>query len=199
MQGKILVNSFSLCLPQWLQGFAAEAASSCYADDGERMRLAIDLARRNVAAGTGGPFGAAVFEAESGRLLAVGVNLVVAAGCSILHAEVVALILAQQCLGSFDLGGEDLPACELVTSAEPCAMCFGVVLWSGVRRLVCAAREEDVRAVGFDEGPKPADWPGELERRGISVVRDICRDEAVTVLKRYGLNGGPVYNPRRPG
>jgi tRNA(Arg) A34 adenosine deaminase TadA len=197
MAREAVADSFNLCLPEWLKDFAAEAARVSYLDAWERMRLAIDLARRNVAAGTGGPFGAAVFEAEKGRLLAVGVNLVVAARCSILHAEVVALMLAQQRLGRFDLGGEGLPACELVTSAEPCAMCFGALLWSGVRRLVCAAREEDVRAVGFDEGPKPDDWPGELQRRGITVARDLCRDEAVTVLKDYALGGGLVYNPRR--
>jgi tRNA(Arg) A34 adenosine deaminase TadA len=197
MESEAVADSLNLCLPEWLRESAAEAVMARYADAGERMRLAIDLAGRNVAAGTGGPFGAAVFEAESGRLLAAGVNLVVAARCSILHAEVVALILAQQYLGHFDLGGEGLPACELVTSAEPCAMCFGAVLWSGVRRLVCAAREEDVRAVGFDEGPKPVDWPGELQRRGIAVVRDVCRAEAVTVLKDYALGGGLVYNPRR--
>jgi tRNA(Arg) A34 adenosine deaminase TadA len=117
--------------------------------------------------GTGGPFGAAVFEEQSGRLLATGVNLVVAAGCSLLHAEVVALLLAQQRLGRFDLGGEGLPVCELVTSAEPCAMCFGAVLWSGVKSLVCAARREDVERLGFDEGPKPVDWPAELERAAL--------------------------------
>jgi tRNA(Arg) A34 adenosine deaminase TadA len=159
------------------------------------MQLAIELARRNVAAGTGGPFGAAVFEAASGRLLAVGVNLVVAARCSVLHAEVVALMLAQQRLGRFDLGGAGLPPCELVTSAEPCAMCFGAVLWSGVKRLVCAARQEDVERLGFDEGPKPVDWPAELHRRGIDLVRDVCRAEAVAVLNRYAATGGLIYNP----
>lgn len=189
--------SITLVLPKWLEAFAAEAGRVRHADEGARMRLAIELARRNVEAGTGGPFGAAIFEAENDRLLAVGVNLVIAAHCSVLHAEVVALLLAQQRLGRFDLGGEGLPVCELVTSAEPCAMCFGALLWSGVRRLVCGAREEDVRAIGFDEGPKPADWPGELQRRGIFVVRDVCRAEAAAVLKRYALEGGPVYNPRQ--
>ncbi|HXV20935.1 MAG TPA: hypothetical protein VD811_08115, partial [Desulfuromonadales bacterium] len=90
-----VADSFNLCLPEWLKDFAAEAARASYPDVRERMGLAIDLARRNVSAGTGGPFGAAVFETENGRLLAVGVNLVVAARCSILHAEVVALMLAQ--------------------------------------------------------------------------------------------------------
>jgi len=186
-----------LRLPDWV-GTSLAHQPERFPSALERMHLALALARENVERGTGGPFGAAVFEAEKGRLLAVGVNLVVAARCSILHAEVVALMLAQQRLGRFDLGGEGLPPCELVTSAEPCAMCFGALLWSGVRRLVCAAREEDVRAVGFDEGPKPDDWPGELERRGITVVRDVCREEAVAVLKAYAVEGGLVYNPRQP-
>jgi tRNA(Arg) A34 adenosine deaminase TadA len=77
-------------------------------------------------------------------------------------------------------------------------MCFGALLWSGVRRLVCGAREEDVRGIGFDEGPKPADWPAEMQRRGITVVRDVCRDEAVGVLRRYVTAGGPIYNPTPP-
>lgn len=195
MPAGTLVASVSLQLPGWLEAFCAEAAGSSYADVDERMGLAIELARRNVEASTGGPFGAAVFEAQSGRLLAAGVNLVVAARCSVLHAEMVALMLAQQHLGRFDLGGAGFPPCELVTSAEPCAMCFGAVLWSGVKRLVCAARQEDVERLGFDEGPKPADWPGELHRRGIIVARDVCRAEAVAVLTRYAATGGPIYNP----
>ena len=81
-------------------------------------------------------------------------------------------------------------------------MCLGAVSWSGARRLVCGARDEDVRAIGFDEGPKPPDWIRELERRGISVVRDELRDEAAAVLRRYAEEGGIIYNARqgdRPG
>lgn len=190
--------SFALHLPAWLEAFAAESIPGRYAGAEDRMRLSLELARRNVEAGTGGPFGAAVFEAQSGRLLAAGVNLVVAANCSILHAEVVAIMIAQKRLACFDLGDEGVPATELVSSAEPCAMCFGAVLWSGVRSLVCGARREDVERLGFEEGPKPADWPGVLQRRGIAVVRDVCREEAITILDRYGHLGGPIYNPRAP-
>lgn len=195
MQVRAAAASVNLQLPAWLDAFAAEAEGHTYNDVPRRMRLAIELARRNVEAGTGGPFGAAVFEVESGRLLAAGVNLVVAAGCSLLHAEVVALTLAQQRFGHYALGGEGFPACELVTSAEPCAMCFGAVLWAGVKGLVCAARREDVERLGFDEGPKPSDWPDEMQRRGIAVTRDVCRAEAVAVLERYAATGGLIYNP----
>ncbi len=57
----------------------------------DRMRFVIELALTNVTARTGGPFGAAVFESQTGRLIAIGVNVVEPANCSLAHAEVVAL------------------------------------------------------------------------------------------------------------
>ncbi|MFO7955688.1 MAG: nucleoside deaminase [Candidatus Brocadiia bacterium] len=160
----------------------------------DRMRLVIRLSRLNVEHGTGGPFAAAVFESDSGRLVSAGVNRVIASNCSSFHAELVALTLAQARLGSYDLSRPDLPACELVSSTDPCVMCIGAVLWSGVERLVCGASGEDAVAVGFDEGPKPADWPGELRRRGIEVVRGVLREEAASVLRFYVETGGEIYN-----
>jgi len=165
----------------------------------ERMRLVIDLSRRNVARGTGGPFGAAVFEVGSGRLVAPGVNLVESANCSVVHAEIVAIAIAQQVVGRYDLGGEGMPVCELASSAEPCAMCLGAIPWSGVRRLICGARDEDARRIGFDEGAKPPDWVASLKARGIAVLRDVLRDEARAVLQDYADTGGVIYNARREG
>jgi tRNA(Arg) A34 adenosine deaminase TadA len=139
-----------------------------------------------------------VFDAQNHTLVAPGVNMVISQGCSIAHAEILALALAQRRLRSHDLGAPGVPACELITSAAPCAMCLGAIPWSGVRRVVCGAREEDVRAVGFDEGDKPAHWPRALERRGIAVVEDVRRSEAKAVLQEYVRGGGLVYNGR-PG
>lgn len=163
--------------------------------DEDRMRFVLDLARENIAAG-GGPFAAAVFEHGSGRLLAAGANRVVASGFSCAHAEIVALTLAQHRLGHHDLGAASFPVCALVSSAEPCLMCLGAVLWSGVRVLSFGTRSEDVVAQGFDEGPKPADWVGELHRRGIEVHPDVLRDEARDVLRAYRAADGAIYNAR---
>jgi len=161
------------------------------------MRLAIELSAINVAKGTGGPFGAAVFERRSGRLIAIGVNVVKATHCSHAHAEMIALANAQQVVGTFDLGATGLPEHELVTSCEPCAMCYGAIPWSGVRRVLCGARANDAEAIGFDEGAKPKKWVAELNNRGISVVRDLCRKEAVAVLQHYKAGGGVIYSTRR--
>lgn len=160
-----------------------------------QMAFVIDLARRNMEAG-GGPFAAAVFESAGGRLVAAGVNRVIASHCSSAHAEILALALAQQRIGDYDLGAAHQPAHVLVTSVEPCVMCLGAVIWSGVRSVVCGARDGDARAVGFDEGPKPPAWVDELENRGIQVVRDLMRPEAVEVLHDYAARGGFVYNAR---
>lgn len=152
------------------------------------MRVVLDLVREQITRGSGGPFAAAVF-AEDGSLLSVGVNLVEPTQCSLLHAEMVAIALAQRQLGHYDLAG-----CELVCSTEPCAMCFGAVPWSGVSRLVCGARDADARAIGFDEGAKLPDWQQALEARGIVVVRDVLRSEAAALLQDYARRGGLIYN-----
>jgi len=189
-QGRIVLE-----LPQWLRALVDERQDQVFDGVEMRMRFVIELARLNIEHGTGGPFGAAIFEADSGRLLATGVNLVEPAHCSIAHAEMVAIALAQQTIGSYDLGQGSVTR-ELVTSTEPCAMCLGAIPWSGVRRVVCGARGEDACAVGFDEGPKPTDWLGELTRRGIEVTRDILREEARAVLNHYHTTGGRIYNSR---
>ena len=185
----------ALRLPAWVGDALAEGRT--YPTTEDRMRLVVGLARENVRRGTGGPFGAAVFERETGRLLAPGVNLVVGSGCSVFHAEMVAIMIAQKVLGNFDLGDASAPAYDLVTSTEPCAMCLGAAPWSGVRGLVCGARDEDASAVGFDEGAKPPEWISALEGRGITVTRDVLRGEAAGVLREYAASGGEIYNSRR--
>lgn len=181
-----------IALPEWLS--AACAACGPLATDTERMAFVVELSRRNVETRSGGPFAAAVFEIDSGRLVAAATNLVVASHCSAAHAEVLALSFAQQARGDHDLGADGMPAVELVGSCEPCAMCLGAIGWSGVRRVVCAATGVDAEAIGFDEGPKPADWAGELRRRGIEVVEGTLRAEAVEVLRAYRQIGGTIYN-----
>jgi len=96
---------------------------------------------------------------------------------------------AQQRLQRFRLN-EDGGRFILATSSQPCCQCFGATVWAGIDELLIGARSEDVEALTtFDEGPLPADWIGELERRGIAVRRDIRRDEAREVLRRYGESG----------
>jgi tRNA(Arg) A34 adenosine deaminase TadA len=165
-----------------------------YPDDDARVRVAITLARENVARGSGGPFGAAVFEAESGRLVGVGTNGVIRLNNSSAHAEVVALMMAEAGVRSFTLQGEGMPRHELFSSCEPCAMCLGATLWSGVRRLVFAATRDDATRLSFDEGPVFPESYEYLARRGIAIERGRLRSEAKAVFDLYLERGGPIYN-----
>lgn len=158
------------------------------------MRLAIDLARQNVLHDTGGPFGAAIFQRDSGRLVGVGVNSVVRLNNSALHAEMVAFMMAEADLESYTLGGDSRPAHEIFSSCEPCAMCLGAVLWSGVTRLAYAATREDAHRLDFDEGPVFAQSYEYLRARGLLVTGGILRDEAVAVFALYQSSGGQIYN-----
>jgi tRNA(Arg) A34 adenosine deaminase TadA len=182
-------------VPDWVCDLVDAAPDSLRTPE-ERMGLAISLARENVAHG-GGPFGAVVVEDASGRLVAPGVNLVVPLGSSMAHAEMVAISIAQQAAGSFDLGAPGLPAMQLVTSTEPCAMCLGAIPWSGINSVVCGATGSDAEQAGFDEGAKPDRWPETLEDRGIHVTCGLCRAEAAAVLLDYVRGGGLLYNGAR--
>lgn len=187
----MLYAQVHLTLPAWVH--ESVDAERVYAGDAAKVELAIALSRLNVEAQTGGPFGAAVFGADD-RIIAVGVNRVLPHACSLAHAETMAFMLAQQRtqrarLNELQPGVSAGPIC-LATSAQPCCQCYGATIWAGIDRLLIGARSEDVEALTeFDEGPLPADWIGELERRDIAVVRDLHREAACAVLREFGQSG----------
>jgi tRNA(Arg) A34 adenosine deaminase TadA len=185
-------DSIRIDLPDWAREYGTPGRR--YATDQERMRLAIAVSRENVERGTGGPFGAAIFEADTGALVSIGMNSVVRTNNCTLHGEMVAIMMAQARLSSFTLRTPDGPRYELVTSCEPCAMCLGATLWSGVRRLVCGATRDDALRLDFDEGPVFPESYAYLEARGVEIVRGVLRDEANAVLELYRATSGVIYN-----
>lgn len=181
----------TFALPPWVDDHADWQRRYPTADD--RMALVIGLGQEQVRRGDGGPFSAAVFERDTGALVSVGVNLAVPAHNPVLHAEVVAVMLACARLHSHTLGAAGLPAHELVCSCEPCAMCLGAAAWSGVASLVTGATKADAESIGFDEGPVfPESW-AYLARRGVRVQREVRRGEAREILASYLAAGGTIY------
>jgi tRNA(Arg) A34 adenosine deaminase TadA len=178
--------------PDWIQ--EAVAFGTRYETDDDRMRLAIELSRQNVVRGTGGPFGAAIFEHSTGALISVGVNSVVRLNNSALHAEMLAIMMAQHRLGSFTLAASPTASYDLVSSCDPCAMCLGAVLWSGVRRMVTGADRDDATALSFEEGPVFLQSYTYLQERGVAITRSVLRQEAAAVLELYRRQGGQIYN-----
>lgn len=188
---------FTLTLPDWALR-ENEALPPRMPTLEERMAAVIRFSRLNFERGTGGPFAAGVFERDSGAPVLLGVNRVMPLQCSSAHAEVTTLTLAQQKLGTWDLGAAGLPAMQLVVNWRTCVMCYGAVLWSGIRSLVIAGSGPELETItGFDEGPIHPDWKAELERRGIEVVDDVLRDDAVAVFRDFAASDSYVYNARQ--
>jgi tRNA(Arg) A34 adenosine deaminase TadA len=182
----------TIVLPDWVK--RETDFDAVRETDGQKIRLAIELAAANVRHGTGGPFGAAVFDGRDHSLVSVGVNTVVPLHCSVNHAEILALVFAEERLKSHRLDFGKNGRFILASSSQPCTMCLGAILWAGVDRLLYGSNRRDVEGIaGFDEGPLPANWMDECRRRGIRVVPNLLRKEAVEVLKAYVSGRGVVY------
>jgi tRNA(Arg) A34 adenosine deaminase TadA len=189
-------TEFTLSLPAWLVE-ALPGLPTVLSTLDERMTLVNALAARNYREGNGGPFAAIVVDATTGALVSVGVNVVLSSGVAGAHAEVMALGLAQRATGTWDLGADPTRPLELVVNWRPCVMCYGATMWSGVRRLVVAGSGAELEELtGFDEGPMREDWAEQFEARGITVVQDIGREDALQVFREYGAADVLVYNAR---
>jgi tRNA(Arg) A34 adenosine deaminase TadA len=197
-------QTIQIVLPSWLEPYAQSYSHTL--DHCQQMDFVIKASQKNIEAQTGGPFAAAIFESTSGKLVSLGVNIVTNQNLSILHAEMVAISLAQYKLNTYNLSAnaENTPysnnhqwqAYHLVTSTEPCAMCLGAIPWSGVQAVISGASAEDAEAIGFDEGAKPEDWVKTLETRGIQVTKECQQTHARSVLNTYEQKHGPIYNTK---
>jgi tRNA(Arg) A34 adenosine deaminase TadA len=199
MDTSALGHAFTIALPAWVDDELADVPAVLSTRE-ERMALVHRLAARNFREGNGGPFAAVVADTGSGEVVSVGVNVVLSSGISSGHAEVTALGLAQVRTGSWDLGADGARR-ELVVNWRPCAQCYGATLWSGVRSLVVAGSGPELEEItGFDEGPVREDWAEQFEARGIAVVSDVLREEALAVYRDYAAHvaatGATVYNAR---
>lgn len=185
---KQLLQQITLSLPDWAA--TRYANETVYSKDEEKMRLAIELSELNVKHNTGGPFGAAIFSADTDKLISIGVNRVIPEQCSVAHAEMMAFMLAQ----ASKTPEAPIEQYILASSAQPCAMCFGALPWTNVKRLLFGATKEDVEQIAqFDEGPLHPSWENELENRGIQVSGGILRIEACNALQTYTNTGGIKY------
>ncbi|MBR1739369.1 MAG: nucleoside deaminase [Ruminococcus sp.] len=106
------------------------------------MKLAIDEAREGIRAGDGGPFGCVIV--KNGRVIGKGHNEVIKQQDPTCHGEIMAIRAACRETGSFDLSG-----CTLYTTAEPCPMCRGAVLWANIGRVCYGCDVNDTESIGF--------------------------------------------------
>lgn len=185
-------TDLNLSLPDWVPHFL-NLFQFPMKGDKERMLFVLKLAEQNILKKTGGPFSAAVFNKKDGSLVSVGVNRVMPESCFAAHAEMMALMLAQKKLQTFDLSQQG--DYQLITSAKMCIMCLGGVIWSGIKEVIYSADTIDVESLtGFDEGPVPKDYDHQLLKRGINVIPCLCQEQGRAVLKLYKDTGGYIYN-----
>ena len=101
---------------------------------------------------------------------------------------------AQEVLKTYDLAKHNL---TLYVTAEPCIMCLGGIMWSGIKNLYYGVPSNVVEKItGFDEGFKP-NWFKEFKKRGIVVCGKIEQELGEKVLKSYIESGKEVYKPSR--
>lgn len=104
----------------------------------------IELAIKNVHAGTGGPFGAIVV--KDGQIVGRGRNQVTSLNDPTAHAEVQAIRDACRNLNTYQLTD-----CIIYSSCEPCPMCIGAIYWSRPKAVYFAATKHDAADAGFDD------------------------------------------------
>ena len=140
-----------------------------------------------------GPFVAAIYD-ENENLLIKTSNTVVQETCSHNHAEINAIREVEKMFGNYDLSSYNL---SLYVTAEPCMMCIGAIMWSGIKNVYYGIPSQTVEKItSFDEGFKP-DWLAEFKKRGITVYGNIACELGEQAMKEYIERGLKVYKPAR--
>ena len=94
-----------------------------------------------------GPFYAEIYD-KNGNFVVSSSNSVVEDNCALYHAEVNTLKKAFEKYKQYDLSPQDL---TIYINAEPCIMCAGALMWSGVKTIYYGVPSKDVeRITGFE-------------------------------------------------
>ena len=145
-------------------------------EDRKFLKLAIETASDNIK-DQGGPFGAVIV--MGGKIISRAGNRVVAGHDPTAHAEVQAIRVAADAMGTHDLSG-----CVIYSSCEPCPMCLGAIYWAGIRRLVYASDRYKAAASGFDDEMIYAELALDHEKRSIVIDRGMI-EEGDSVFREW--------------
>lgn len=139
------------------------------------MDLAIQEAQTGIRKGHGGPFGAVIV--KDGVVIGKGHNQVVKNQDPTCHGEVMAIHDACKTISSFDLSG-----CELYTTAEPCPMCLGAILWSNIKKVYYGCNIIDTEGIGFrDNVFYEMNKTGQKDK----LLKELDRDQCLKLFGEY--------------
>lgn len=134
------------------------------------MKIAIEEARTGINAGHGGPFGCVIV--RDGEIIGRGHNEVIKQHDPTCHGEMMAIRNACRNLETHDLSG-----CELYTTAEPCPMCHGAILWANIKRVYYGCNINDTDSIGFRD---KVFYEGEHD-----LSAELDREECLKVFEEY--------------
>lgn len=110
--------------------------------DERAMEEAIKEAYTGIQNGDGGPFGTVIV--MDGKIIGRGHNCVIKKQDPTCHGEMEAIRDACRNTGTFNLNGA-----ILYTTAEPCPMCLGGILWANITTIYKGCSTADTEKIGF--------------------------------------------------
>ena len=106
------------------------------------MKRANELAKYSMDNNKGGCFGSVIV--KDGVIVGEGYNTVTSDNDPTRHGEINAIKNTCKNMSTFDLSG-----CELYTSAYPCPMCLGAIMWANIKTVYYGATAQDTGNIGF--------------------------------------------------
>jgi tRNA(Arg) A34 adenosine deaminase TadA len=141
------------------------------------MERAIELARKGMTEGEGGPFGAVVV--RDSQIIGEGWNRVLATNDPTAHGEVTAIRDACTKISAFSLEG-----CEIYTTGQPCPMCLGAIHWARLGAIYYGFGIEDAARIGFDDSEFFRQFSLPQEQRNIP-QNQLGKEQALQLAADY--------------
>ena len=151
------------------------------------MQQAIDEARKTMNLNYGGPFGALLIDAE-GKVIAISSNTVLKDHDPTAHAEINAIRKATKALNTHDLNG-----CTLYTTAYPCPMCLGAIIWANIKKVYYGCVESDADKIGFRDDFIYKFIENKRQDINILSLEEQERETCLTLFKEYQQNNKELY------
>lgn len=148
---------------------------------------AIARARSTMHSNIGGPFGAAVIDAD-GTVLSVSSNSVLGDHDPTAHAEVNAIREACKVKGTHDLSG-----CIIYATGYPCPMCLSAIIWSNIKGVVYGCRPSDAEEIGFRDDFIYRFIKNDMKDSEILSIEEKGREECLLLFKEYDEMGKEIY------
>lgn len=149
------------------------------------MKLAIDEARRTMNENKGGPFGAIITDSD-GNVISVASNLVLESHDPTAHAEIMAIRLASEKLGTHDLSGYILYA-----TGYPCPMCLSAIIWANIKEVYYGTDVKEAHDIGFRDDYIYRYLSG--ENKEVLKLTNICHNDAKELFDEYKDKNKVIY------